>query len=212
MKRTDAFQPEPIPSTADSIPELDAWFDCLTIGAHAGLALRTPASFAAKPPTLYLETTIVIYLTARLSRDGATARHQSVTRDRWNTHLIQHIAYSSDVVSEEASRGDPEAARRRLDTLAQFASAHSSEQTCELADRILAMCRLPARVYEDAHHVAIAAIHGINVLLTWNCKPLANENMIPFMGRACEAYGYAPPVIYTPEQLIGACAYGRPDP
>ena len=209
MKRTDAFQPIPVPSAEDAIPELTAWLGALTLGEHAGFVLHTPASFAAKPPTLYLETTIVSYLTGWLSRDATTARHQAITRDWWFNYRAQHVAFVSEVVLKDASRGDHEAARRRNEILAEFFRLHPSEQSHELAARILAECRLPARVYDDAHHAALSAIHGLNVLLTWNRAHLANEHMIPLIGRACEAYGYAPPVILTPEQLIGVCAYGR---
>ena len=209
MKRRDAFEPLPIPAAEDEIPELTAWLRGLTLGEHTGFALLTPASFAAKPPTLYLETTIVSYLTGRPSRDATTARHQAVTRDWWVNYRAQHAAFVSEVVMNEAARGDHEAAQRRLEVLAGFFRLHPSEQSHELATRILAECRLPARVYEDAHHAALSAIHGLNVLLTWNCRHLANEHMIPLIGRACEAYGYASPVILTPEQLIGVCAHGR---
>ena len=211
MERKDAFEPIPNPAAQDEIPELNAWLRGLTLGEHAGFVLHTPASFAAKAPTLYLETTIVSYLTGRTSRDASTARRQAITRDWWRRHRRRHIAYASDVVISESGQGDREAARRRLKVLSAFSRIHQSEQSHELAARILAQCRLPARAYDDAHHVSIAAINGVNVLLTWNCAHLANTNMIPPIGRACEAYGYAPPVILTPEQLIGVCAYGRPD-
>jgi len=210
MERKDAFEPIPNPASEDEVPELTAWLRGLTIGEHTGLVLHTPASFAAKAPTLYLETTIVSYLTGRPGRDASTARRQAITRGWWHRHRRRHIAYASDIVINESARGDRGAARRRLKVLSAFARIHQSEQSHELAARILAQCRLPARAYDDAHHAAIAAINGVNVLLTWNCAHLANSNMIPFIGRACEAYGYAPPVILTPEQLIGVCAYGRP--
>ena len=212
MKHLDATRPLPIPSPEDDgIPELTAWLEALSLGAHTGYQLLSPASFAAKPPTLYLETTVVSFLVGWLSRDVHIARMQTMTRDWWSRHRHQHLLYVSDVVSEEAMKGDPDVARERIAILNPLAILHPTDQTCELATRILTETRLPEREYRDAHHAAIAAIHGVKVLLTWNCAHLANEHMIPRIGRACEAYGYAPPVILTPEQLIGVCAYGRPD-
>ena len=212
MKYLDATQFPPTRSSEENdIPELTAWIEALTVGGHAGLKLLTTASFAAKPPTLYIDTTIVSFLTGWLSRDVRTARMQTLTRDWWECHSHRHLLYVSDVVLKEVSKGDKDLARARRETLRPLTMLHPNDQTYELATRIITETRLPEREYNDAHHAAVAAIHGVNVLLTWNCAHLANEHMIPCIGRACEAYGYAPPVILTPEQLIGVCAYGRPD-
>jgi hypothetical protein len=208
MKPIDAIDPVSIPQSDDGIPELTAWLEALSLGTHAGYKLLTPVSFAAKPPTLYIDTTIVSFLAGWLSRDVDTARVQSITRDWWSHHRHKHLLYISDIVYKEASNGDADAAYKRCELLKPIATLHPNEQTRELASRILAECRLPERVYDDAHHAAISAIHGVEVLLTWNCSHLANPHMIPRIGRACEAYGYAPPAILTPQQLIGACAYG----
>src|SRR4051812_4842122 len=163
MKRTDAFDPVSIPSSEDASPELTAWLDAFHRGGHAGYQLLSPASFAAKPPTLYLETTIVSFLAGWLSRDVNTARLQSITRDWWERHHHRHALYVSDIVYKEALRGDPDVARQRHEIMSRLATLHPNEQTRGLAARILAECRLPEREYEDAHHAAIAAIHGVNV-------------------------------------------------
>ena len=208
MKHIDATQPLSIPSSEDGIPELTAWLEALSLGGHTGYQLLSPASFAAKPPTLYIETTIVSFLAGWVSRDSRTAKMQVMTRGWWASHRHKHNLYVSDIVYQEASKGDDDVAQERRGILEALAVLHPSDPTRELATLILAECRLPEREYNDAHHAAISAIHGIEVLLTWNCSHLANENMIPRIGRACEAYGYAPPAILTPQQLIGACAYG----
>jgi hypothetical protein len=204
MKRKDATRPLEIPSAVDDIPELTAWLQA----QRAPLETRDPPHYAAEPPTLYLDTTIVSQLVGWLKKDVFIARQQTLTRDWWRQHRHRHVMFISDVVVEEASDGNKELARLRREILSPLPTLHSSEQTNELAARILSECRLPAREYEDAHHAAISAMHKVKVLLTWNCAHLANPHMIPRIGRACEAYGYAAPDILTPEQLIGACAYG----
>lgn len=204
MKRKDATEPLEIPSADDAIPELTAWLCAL----DARLTTRVQPHFAAKPPTIYLETTVVSFLGGRLSRDVQTARMQALTRDWWSRHRLRHVLYVSDVVLEEASDGDSDLAAQRREIMSPLPVLHSTDQTRELAALILAETRLPEREYVDAHHAAVAAIYGTEALLTWNCAHLANEHMIPRIGRACEAYGYAAPVILTPEQLIGVCAYG----
>lgn len=204
MKRKHATQPLEVPSADDAIPELTVWLRA----QDAPLTTRDPPHFAAEPPTLYLDTTIVSRLVGWPMRDTGIARQQTLTRKWWCQHRHRHVAYVSEVVIEEAAEGDPALAAHRCEILRTLPTLHLSEQTHELAARILAECRLPEREYVDAHHAAIAALHRVGVLLTWNCTHLANAHMIPRIGRACEAYGYAAPEILTPEQLIGACAYG----
>jgi hypothetical protein len=210
MKRTEAPNPFPVAPARDELVELAAWVRGYTTAQSRGLAItERRANFAETPPSLYLETTIVSYLTARMRRDALIARRQAITRRWWHAYRTRHVSFVSDVVREESQRGDPQAAARRLEVLATFAEIHSNARSYELADRVLALCKLPADAHADAHHVAIAALNGIEVLLTWNCAHLANPHIIPVIRRACEAYGYAAPVIHTPEQLIGACAYER---
>lgn len=204
MKRKRATRPLEIPSPGEDIPELTAWLQA----QDAPLTTRDPPHFAAESPTLYLDTTIVSRVVGWLSRSAITARQQTITRNWWHQHRHRHVTYISEVVIKEAARGDDELARQRKVILSPLPMLHPSEQTHELAIRILAECRLPEREYDDAHHAALTAIHRVRVLLTWNCKHLANEHMIPRIGNACEAYGYAAPEILTPEQLIGVCAYG----
>lgn len=204
MKRKHATRPLEVPSADDAIPELTAWLRA----QDAPLTTRDPPHFAVEPPTLYLDTTIVSRLVGWLKRDAVIARQQTLTREWWRRHRHRHVTYISDVVTKEAARGDPVLARRRCEILRSLPRLHGSEQTHELAARILSETRLPVHEYDDAHHAAITAIHRVKVLLTWNCTHLANAHMIPHIGRACEAYGYAAPGILTPEQLIGVCAYG----
>jgi hypothetical protein len=211
MKRTEAPNPFPIAPAQDELVDLAVWVRGYTTAQSRGLAItERRANFAETPPSLYLETTIVSYLTARTSRDTLIARHQTLTRRWWHAYRTRHVSFVSDVVREESRRGDPQASARRLEVLSTFAEVHSTAHSYELANRVLAACKLPTDAHEDAHHVAIAALNGIEVLLTWNCAHLANPHIIPVIRRACEAYGYAAPVILTPEQLIGACVYGRP--
>jgi predicted nucleic acid-binding protein len=213
MKRADVPEPLLLPFPDDDLVEVAAWVRGITTAAQcSGLAVMdTRADFAASPPTLYVETSVVSYATARPSLELLTARRQALTREWWHTHRTRHVSFVSELVRGEVGNGDADAARRRLELISTVASVHSSQQTHELAARILAQCNLPARVYDDAHHVALAAIHGLEILLTWNCAHLANPHMIPHIRRACEAYGCAAPDIYTPEKLIGVCAYGRSD-
>jgi hypothetical protein len=213
MKRADAPEPIPDKPSSDPLSIVDVWLQAFSTAQHQRFNAVSPALegrqySAANLPTLYLETSVVSYLTARPTHDVHAARKQLVTRHWWHNFRSQHAIFTSEVVCNEAERGDPHAAARRAEVLSGLASIHRTAQSNELAARIFARCKLPLRAELDAHHVAIAALNGLEIVLTWNCSHLANEHMIPLMRHACEAYGYAVPQIYTPEQLIGVCAYG----
>lgn len=213
MKRTDAPQPVPDDSRPQQLRDLETWLDRLTTAQRERFNAPPPAQepreySAADLPTLYLETSVVSYLTARPTRDEHAVRKQLVTRHWWHNFRSQHTVFTSNVVCFEAQHGDKHAAARRTEVLSALPCVHGTARSNELAARIFASCNLPQRARLDADHVAIAAMNGLHVVLTWNCSHLANEHMIPRMRHACAAYGYAVPRIYTPEQLLEVCAYG----
>jgi hypothetical protein len=156
---------------------------------------ETPAEYVFHRPKLYLETTIPSYLTARTSRHWVTARMQDITLRWWNSWRTQFEIYISDIVLKEITAGNPEAAQKRRTILEHFTELESDGESRALAARIVEVCRLPGQATNDAEHVALAAMHGLDFLLTWNCAHLANP-------QACQARGYSCPVLCTPEQLM----------
>ena len=60
-----------------------------------------------------------------------------------------------------------------------------------------------SRAVLDAAHVAVAAIHGLDYLVTWNCRHLANAQIMRRISQACERMGQRMPIICTPEELMG---------
>jgi predicted nucleic acid-binding protein len=124
-------------------------------------------------PKVYLETTIVSYLTARPSRDIVVAAHQQIAREWWDRRERFDL-FVSRAVLEEAAHGDAEAARRRLEVLDGIAVLASGERAAVLASRFIELGVLPAKAALDAVHVATAVMNGMDYLLTWNCTHLAN--------------------------------------
>ena len=155
------------------------------------------------PPSVYLETTILSYLTARPARDLIGAARQQVTRDWWGERRQRYTLYVSEVVLAEAAVGDPDAAARRLDAAAGLPLLEITAAVAALAVTLRARVRLPERAAVDAVHMATAAVHGVDYLLTWNLRHIANAELRPLMEAACRAAGYAPPVIATPDELMG---------
>ena len=153
-------------------------------------------------PKLYVETTIPSYLTARRSRDLRLAAHQEMTEEWWSDHRREYELYISDFVLDEAGDGDAEFAASRLAALAGIARLDVTEEVDELAGRLVAGGLIPAKAAQDAFHVAVSAVHGMDFLLTWNCTHINNVNIIRRMERICAEAGFACPVICSPDELL----------
>jgi len=153
-------------------------------------------------PRVYLETTIPSYLTAWLSRDLVMAGHQRTTSEWWESRRHDFELFVSQFVIDEAGSGDPDAARRRLEALADVPLLDLSDDVYALADQLLKRVPLPASAAADALHIAVAAVNGMDYLLTWNCTHIANAELRPRIETVCRDCGFEPPVICTPEELL----------
>jgi hypothetical protein len=153
-------------------------------------------------PRVYLETTIPSYLTAWPSQDVVMAGHQQTTKQWWETRRQDFELFVSQFVIDEASLGDPDAARRRLDALANMPLLDPGDDVYGLASALVARVPLPAKAAADSLHIAIATVNGMDYLLTWNCAHIANATLRGPIETVCRNSGYEPPVICTPEQLL----------
>lgn len=153
-------------------------------------------------PRVYVETTVPSYLTAWLSRELVMAAHQQTTREWWDTRRDDFELFVSQFVVDEAAVGDSAAASRRLEMLADVPLLDPSENVYTLADALMKRVPLPPKAAADALHIAIAAVHGMDYLLTWNCTHIANAALRPSIETVCRENGYEPPVICTPEELL----------
>lgn len=153
--------------------------------------------------TVYMETSILSYLTARPSRDLLAAAHQQVTREWWDECRERFDVFISPLVVQEARRGDPSAAQRRVDVLPGLAVLEIVEDVYALASALISEGALPPSAEDDATHIAIAAVHGIDYLLTWNCRHIDNAETKPIMRTICATQGYTCPEVCTPEELMG---------
>ena len=124
-------------------------------------------------PRVYVETTVVSYLQARPSRDLIVAGHQQITRDWWDTCRGDYELCDSQLVHEEAGDGDPQAAQERLEVLASMTMLEIKEEAVSLAEELVQAGALPTKAGNDALHIAVAAIHRVPYLLTWNCRHMA---------------------------------------
>ncbi len=153
-------------------------------------------------PRVYIETSVVSYLTARSGRDLVTASRQELTQEWWDGQRHDFDPFISEFVVAEAAEGDPEAAKKRLAVLEGLPEVSLPPETTELAKSLMANVPIPQKAVLDAFHIAAAVIGGADYLLTWNFKHLANAMLRKKIEEACEASGYESPVICTPEELM----------
>jgi predicted nucleic acid-binding protein len=153
---------------------------------------------------VYLETSVVSYFSSRLSRNATVRMHQEATRGLWPMLAEKYETYVSALVYEEAQRGDPGQARKRLAAIEGFPMLDVDDEARDLAAGIIKAKGIPEEFPEDALHVAVAAANGIEVLLTWNFSHLNNPFIRARIRRIIEEAGYACPEICSPEELLEA--------
>ena len=152
--------------------------------------------------SVYIETSVVSYLTARPSNDVRATAYQVITTDWWDNRRADFDLYVSEFVVLESSRGNKDAATRRLDAIAGIPELQVTEDARELARSLIAKGSLPANAEIDAFHIAVAAVSGIDYLLTWNCTHIANAVMRPRIEAVCRDREFEPPIICTPSELL----------
>lgn len=152
---------------------------------------------------VYLETSMVSYLTARPSRDVVAAAHQQISLDWWEHRRGDFELVASLLVVNEARLGQPEIAQRRLAILEGIPLLEVTDSAQLLATTIVREGLLPETAYPDALHIATATVHQVDYLLTWNCAHIANAEILPRIAQICERFDLALPYICTPEELLG---------
>ncbi len=153
-------------------------------------------------PSVYIETSIVSYLVARPSRDPIMAERQRQTRDWWTNRRGGYRLVTSEIVVQEAARGDPVMAQQRVARLSSVPVLRVTPETTALADALVARGPLPAKAETDALHISLATLAGTSYLLTWNCRHIANPRMYPRITRICSERGHKPPILCTPDELL----------
>lgn len=153
--------------------------------------------------SVYVETSVISYYAARPSRDIVAAARQTITQEWWNEERERYEIYISVLVVEEAKAGDAVAAQRRAEALSGLPILEINDATSSVAKRLIDGGLIPATSVEDALHIALAAVHGMEFLLTWNFRHINNAEAKARIGAAIEALGYECPVICSPEELGG---------
>jgi len=153
---------------------------------------------------VYIETSVVSYLTARPSRDLIIAAHQQLTQDWWDKRRAHFDLYTSQLVIQESSAGEAAMSRKRLEALDGIPLLSINQEAVALARAFVEKGPIPEKARVDALHIALATTHGMDYLLTWNCKHIANAEMQTGIAKVSREAGFEPPVVCTPEELFGS--------
>jgi hypothetical protein len=151
---------------------------------------------------VYVETSVISYLTARPSRDILIAANQQVTQEWWQERRPKFDVYISQLVEQEISSGDAEAVANRQRALTDCTFLDITPEAVKLAERLIEQNAVPKQAAEDALHIAVATVSGMDYLLTWNFKHIANAAMRANVELVCRLNGYEPPVICSPMELM----------
>ena len=151
---------------------------------------------------VYVETSVVSNLTARRSLNIVDLARQVATQQWWDDAETSYELFSSVLVEREAQRGDADAAARRMEAVARLEKLPIIPEAENLAEKLLEATAVPRTSYEDAVHIAIAAVNGMDFLVTWNCRHIANGETMPKIYETCRVNGFECPLICTPEQLM----------
>ena len=151
---------------------------------------------------VYLETSVISYLTARPSKTIIGAAHQQITSAWWDKRTDYDL-FVSELVLRECAAGDPDAAQRRLEIIESIPLLVATEESYQLAENFLKKGIIPAKAAEDSMHIAIAITHSVDYLLTWNCKHIANPELQRRIMDYLSEQGQFLPFICTPEELLG---------
>ena len=151
---------------------------------------------------VYIETSVISYLCARPSRDLIAAARQQTTREWWDKKRVHYDMFVSAFVLKEIDAGDRDAAERRRLSVVGVPLLAANPTVELLASTIMEQAHLPVSVSADVAHIAIASMHQMDYLLTWNCAHIANPHWQGRLSAVVCGLGYRLPVICTPDALM----------
>ena len=153
-------------------------------------------------PRVYIEPTVVSYLAARLSKNPVLAARQRASRQLWEDYADRFEFVISSIVRDEIRQGDANAAQRRFEFISSLRVLELLPEIDILAQKLLDTGAIPRNSESDAQHIAIATVHGVEYLVSWNPKHIVNKNKREHINQVCQAAGFQPTTIFTPIELM----------
>ncbi|MBE9117272.1 type II toxin-antitoxin system VapC family toxin [Lusitaniella coriacea LEGE 07157] len=159
--------------------------------------------------SVYIETSVISYLTSQNSRDLVLAAHQEITREWWESRRHDYHLVISELVNTEIEAGDQSASQKRKELVQGLDFLKIDEEATRLAKTLIEQRILPHKAFEDALHIAIATRNNVDYLMTWNCKHIANGEIQKRIINLYHSLGYSSPLICTPLELMDRWDYER---
>jgi predicted nucleic acid-binding protein len=153
-------------------------------------------------PTVYVETSVISYLTSRASRDLVVAAHQEVTRQWWGGASGRFDLLISPMVQDEMAQGDPEAVRLRLASTDDLRVLPVSDEVLARVRDLAANLGLPEKALADIYHIAYCVAYEVDFLVTWNCTHIANPCVLRRLRDLSHDMAFFLPTIVTPDALL----------
>lgn len=154
--------------------------------------------------TVYIESTVVSYYAAHRTRDLIVAAHQEITWEWWDKALSSFEPFVSQIVFDEISRGDEDAAQRRAGAIQGFKVLEMTPHVVSLADMYFDALDIPDKARNDSYHLALAVHHGMDYLVSWNCTHITAGRVRAIVEALNDEKGYQTSIICTPEELMEA--------
>lgn len=151
--------------------------------------------------SVYVETTIPSYYHDSRQSPEVIA-WTTATRSWWDEYRTQYQLYTSRLVLEELRRAPQAKATACTDLLEMVEVLDEPVELIDVAEYYIEHKAMPATAGGDAYHLALASLHRIDFLLTWNCQHLANANKIRHLTVLNARLGLPMPIITTPLTLI----------
>ena len=152
--------------------------------------------------SVYIEPTVVSHLVARPSNDPILASWQRASLRLWEDYADKFEFVISPIVRAEIQQGDPTAARQRLEMISHLRILDPFPEADILAQKLLDAGAVPQNSLTDAQHIAIATVHSIEYLVSWNHKHIVNEHKREHINQVCQTAGFQPITICTPIALM----------
>jgi len=152
--------------------------------------------------SVYIETTIISYQSAKPSRDIIVLAHQQITNEWWNKRRKDFHNFISAAVIDEIKAGYKSASKKRLELIEEFELLPLSSEVEKISNIYVKQLQIPEKSIRDTIHLAVASLNEIDYLLTWNCKHLANGEIIKKLVSLNKKLKIHTPIICTPEELL----------
>ncbi len=153
-------------------------------------------------PRVYIETSIISYLTARPSRDLMVHTNQMLAKEWWDERRKEFDVFVSEPVLNEIEKGDAQMAKLRMAAVKGVSVLRLNSEARELADEIISHRILPPRAAVDILHISIASVYKMDFLLSLNCRHIANAIIYKRVSKICSDLGYDPPMVCTVHQIM----------